>query len=475
MGDSAVQRKAELWDASFADWHPGAGDKLLRAYSDAVNRRLLERWLPPTCHHLLKTDLFDEVAGTGIVGFLLGRAERVSGIDIAPSVVEAACAAHPLLEGTIADVQALPFPDEMFDVIVSMSTLDHFDSTDAIAQALGELHRVLRPGGSLIVTLDNASSPFVALRNALPYALLHRVKLVPYPNGVTCSLGELSRLVTETGLDVDEVDVVMHVPRLLVRAAGRSLAGDATRNVRWASRLLSLEPPRGIPLRTASGQFNAVRATRPMAGIDDRQPDPPWHIERDSAFAGGPRAVTMRILGRTIYRRLIWMERTNDPLSPQIEAFVPTEFGFLGEPDIEEILALRPGTGEQTRARFSRGDRCLGARSADGLVSLVWYSTGVAHVDYLALILPLRPNLAYSYDLWTDPRVRGLHIAPALGSRLRHVLAAEGIDTSACAALRENRPAITTLLRVGYRPVGTIGRIGAGKVVRTFQRRRWTL
>ena len=74
-----------------------------------------------------------------------------------------------------ADVRCLPFVDGVFDLVVSNSTLDHFETSREIERAVAEIHRVLAPRGLFILTLDNPANPAVALRNALPFALLHQV------------------------------------------------------------------------------------------------------------------------------------------------------------------------------------------------------------------------------------------------------------------------------------------------------------
>ena len=117
---------------------------------------------------MLKTDLFDELVGQGLVGTLSESFAAVAGIDVSPTLVEIVQARHPQLDARVADIRELPFEDGAFDAVVSNSTLDHFPSPDEIAASLREINRVLRPGGVLLVTLDNGMNPVVAARNAMP-------------------------------------------------------------------------------------------------------------------------------------------------------------------------------------------------------------------------------------------------------------------------------------------------------------------
>jgi SAM-dependent methyltransferase len=157
------------WDAVLASWQETRGSSLLRAYSDGVNRRLLERWLPRDCGRALKTDVFDEAVAEGLSPFLAACAEALVAIDASPETVAAARRRYPELDARVADVRALPFEAGSFDAVVSTSTLDHFPSRADLETALRELHRVLAPGGVAVVTLDNPWNPLVALRNALPF------------------------------------------------------------------------------------------------------------------------------------------------------------------------------------------------------------------------------------------------------------------------------------------------------------------
>lgn len=52
------------------------------------------------------------------------------------------------------DASAMPLPDNSIDVIFSISTFEHIDSVDMFNKIMKECNRVLRPGGKMVVTLD---------------------------------------------------------------------------------------------------------------------------------------------------------------------------------------------------------------------------------------------------------------------------------------------------------------------------------
>ncbi len=246
---------AKYWEQVGAEWQQAQPDKLWRSHSDAVNRAWLAScWPQRHVERALKTDMFDEAVGEGVFGLLKSRARFAVGMDIA-------LAMKPLVG---ADARRLPFADGAFDLIVSNSTLDHFQTEEELVASLRELRRVLRPGGELLLTLDNAANPLVAIRNVLPFPLLHRLGLTPYQVGVTCGPSRLRRLLRETGFDVGATDALLHCPRVFAvkRARAVQQSGDAARQQEFLAGLMKWERLARWPTRWLTGYYVAVKAVR---------------------------------------------------------------------------------------------------------------------------------------------------------------------------------------------------------------------
>jgi SAM-dependent methyltransferase len=260
-----VKTDAAYWHAVGADAGATHGYALWRAHSDAVNGAwLAPRLSAPLVERLLKTDLFDESVAAGLGSLLSSRARTVVAIDVARSAVLAARARDARLHGVASDVRAVPFVRDAFDAVVSNSTLDHFASEADVEASLAELYRVLRPGGRLLLTLDNLANPVVALRSLLPFGPLNALGVVPYRVGWTCGPRTLEGLVRRAGFEVVEVGAIMHSPRVLAVAASRLLDryGSPAAGRRLLARLMRLERLAAWRTRFLTGYFIAIVARK---------------------------------------------------------------------------------------------------------------------------------------------------------------------------------------------------------------------
>lgn len=253
----------EHWAEVARWWVHAKPQAIWRLHSDAVNARLIFRWVPADpAARILKTDLFDEAVSVGLYPELAKRARQVYGIDVSRALAERSRRRYPALSVCCADVVRLPFPDATFECIFSNSTLDHLTSLEQIADSLRELNRVVRPRGRMVLTLDNRANPVVALRNALPFPFLNRLGLLAYRVGSACGPATLRHLLEATGWKVREMDAVLHCPRFLVMKLSSLVQrrAGARAQERFLRALMHFEALGRLPTRYLTGYYVAVHA-----------------------------------------------------------------------------------------------------------------------------------------------------------------------------------------------------------------------
>ena len=253
------------WEAVGRQLQARFHGELWRRCSDGIHHGWLKRVAGDLCGALvLKTDLFDEASGDGLAGWFEERGNRVIGFDLAISTVKAALQRQNCKCGAVCDVRNLPFGAGRFDCVLSDSTLDHFNSEEEIRRSLTELRRVLRPNGTLLLTMDNPRHPLVALRNSFP-ALWRKLGVVPYSVGVTCSAGCLGQLLETVGFEVTEMGAILHAPRVLAVALCTwfEKRWGVRRPPAWWLRWLNcFERLGSLQSKQFTGQFVAVVARR---------------------------------------------------------------------------------------------------------------------------------------------------------------------------------------------------------------------
>lgn len=120
-------------------WYVG-----MRAVADALLRRRFRG-------RRGRLEILDAGCGTGGNSAHLRRYGRVTGIDFSADALTLA-AERPGLRLGRASVEAVPFADNTFDLVLSNDVLCHL-GVASDASALRELARVLRPGGVLYLQL----------------------------------------------------------------------------------------------------------------------------------------------------------------------------------------------------------------------------------------------------------------------------------------------------------------------------------
>src|SRR5262245_47768488 len=137
----------------------------IRACYDAVAREYAERFAGELAHKPLDRELLgrfaSEVRGRGQVydlgcgpgqttAFLHGCGVRVRGLDLSADLLREARQRHPSLEFEQGNMLALSLADASLAGVVAFYAIVHLSPAE-LCRALAEMHRVLQPGGRLLL------------------------------------------------------------------------------------------------------------------------------------------------------------------------------------------------------------------------------------------------------------------------------------------------------------------------------------
>ncbi len=201
------------WDKVAANDEFRSDSSIFYSYKRQELISLIHKWAEEYINSgkILKTDLIEEALRQDHVLFWLSENNNeVFGMDIS---LRMACYAkarsgifNSQLDFTAADVRYLPFKNNSFDLIISSSTCDHFPEIDS---ALKELYRVLKPNGTLIITLHNKLDFTFWL-----YIILKKIlNVFPELHFECCyTLRDMQKKLKESGFIVRDHATNMHVP-----------------------------------------------------------------------------------------------------------------------------------------------------------------------------------------------------------------------------------------------------------------------
>lgn len=151
-------------------------DRYNESYDDAVNRAIsfsgqkVESFTRAKADDLLRTiashfgsprplSLLD--VGCGIGNYhplLVPVVDSVSGVDVSGACIEKAKKRNPTVSYAAYDGDHLPHPDQQFDVTFCICVLHHVPP-ERWLQFVGEMHRVTRAGGLIVVYEHNPNNP----------------------------------------------------------------------------------------------------------------------------------------------------------------------------------------------------------------------------------------------------------------------------------------------------------------------------
>ena len=256
----AADPGSSFWDDVGANF-PSLKGAVSTAYYFACERWLFETYLPKIRDLVVfKTDLWDEAKNTEILRWAADEGARPMGIDVSIDVVREAgkvLGAHrPGF--VVGDVRAIPFRDGVVDAVYSMGTIEHFEE---YAQAVREIFRVLKPGGTAIVGVPNKLDPFL---RPFMVQIMNATGLYGYGMEKSFTPGALQRLLESAGFRVTARTGILFIPgwlrmlELWLFTRRSRLAGATTVPIHLFAWLY-----RRVPAVRRHGYLTVCVATRP--------------------------------------------------------------------------------------------------------------------------------------------------------------------------------------------------------------------
>ena len=210
--DQQQRRVAAFFDSHALDWktiyeRPGVYEKIHQQRRTRA-LRLIDGLALPAGSRVLEAG-----CGAGSIAVALSvRGHFVHATDVAAAMVSLTrrlaveAKAEDRVHTSVADIRNLNFPDSTFDLVVALGVLPWIQPP--LDPGVGEIARVLRPGGHMIVNIDNRwrlnyiVDPFVAGRRIFGN-VVRRLRIAAAPASAcayTGSAGHFDKLLRAAGL-----------------------------------------------------------------------------------------------------------------------------------------------------------------------------------------------------------------------------------------------------------------------------------
>jgi SAM-dependent methyltransferase len=140
-------------------------DEIAAVYDESLPAHVVEHYLRKRTAFVIALcpsgRVLDVGCGTGtLAGRLADRGYTVVGVDPSEGMLEVMRAQRPEVEAVQASGTALPLPSDSFDLVLTVAALHHVAEPEAVRLTLGEMARVCRPGGRILIWDHNPRNPY---------------------------------------------------------------------------------------------------------------------------------------------------------------------------------------------------------------------------------------------------------------------------------------------------------------------------
>jgi len=156
-GDNNSYDADTFWDERCKKLgHTGYADNIVYRYDQPLRLRAVERTLLRKGINVNEeTKVLDIGCGTGdLIQLLLGKGATVVGVDISTEVVKRTrerFGGNDRVQILVDKVEALSLPPETFDLVTSVTVLQHITEDDAFLSAVQNIISVVKKGGHLLL------------------------------------------------------------------------------------------------------------------------------------------------------------------------------------------------------------------------------------------------------------------------------------------------------------------------------------
>ncbi|MDQ2654592.1 MAG: class I SAM-dependent methyltransferase [Chloroflexota bacterium] len=176
-----------------------------------VQEHYLQRRVRYIRQHAPAATAIDVGAGTGILAERLADAGLdVVALDPFPGMLEQLRRRRPGVQTVVAHGEAIPFPDDSFDLAYSVAVMHHIADPGKVRRTLAEMVRVTRQGGRIVIWDHNPRNPYWP----------NLMKRVPQDVGSErlASMEELLAGLTAAGATIERADRLGMMPEFMPQA-----------------------------------------------------------------------------------------------------------------------------------------------------------------------------------------------------------------------------------------------------------------
>src|SRR6266542_2150772 len=140
-------------------------DRIAAAYDDSLPPHVVEHYLEKRTRfvldHCSRGRALDVGCGTGALATRLADAGyEMVGVDPSEGMLRVLGERTSRVRGVRGSGTSLQFPNDSFDLVLSVAVLHHIAAPDDVRRTLAEMVRVTRPGGRVLVWDHNPRNPY---------------------------------------------------------------------------------------------------------------------------------------------------------------------------------------------------------------------------------------------------------------------------------------------------------------------------